>query len=127
MTYKVLIADDQLVYASLIEKVLSSITQGINVFRAANGLEACTLCETELPNLILMDWEMPEMTGIEAVRKLKANPKTAHIPIFIVSSRPKGQFFQEAIDAGALDFIQKPFEKDYLLHKIERALNPSMA
>lgn len=126
MIHKVLVVDDQEFYTILAEKVLSSTIFPIKTYSAANGSEACIMCESEMPNLILMDWEMPQMTGIEAIKKLKSNPKTANIPIIMVSSRSKQEHLQEVLEAGAIDFIQKPYQKSILLRKIEEVLKIKM-
>jgi len=126
MTYKILVVDDQDLYISLIQKILESKITSFSMMRAVNGLEACDICVKNLPNLILMDWEMPIMTGIEAIQKLKANPKTANIPIVMVSSRSKQQFAKQAIEAGAHDFVEKPFKKHQLLEVVEKVLNMKM-
>ena len=126
MTYKVLVVDDQQEYIFMIEKALEANTNPFTVAKAINGLEACALCEKFMPNLILMDWEMPEMSGIEAIRKLKSNPKTAIIPIIMVTSRPKQESFPLAIQAGASDFLEKPFQRKNLIQKVEKVLKIPM-
>ena len=126
MPHKILIVDDQPVYTLLAEKAISATNSSVSVLKASNGKEACSVGETHLPHIILMDWEMPQMSGIDAVKQLKSNPKTAHIPIIMVTSRSRKDNLKEALAAGATDFLQKPFQKDLLIQKIEKVLKSSM-
>ncbi|MGH8705854.1 MAG: response regulator, partial [Burkholderiales bacterium] len=77
----------------------------------------------ERPDLILMDVQLPKMSGIEATRKLRAAPETANTPILVITSFALSGDDQKATDAGANDYLAKPYSPFDLLNKI-RALVP---
>lgn len=109
MTNKILIADDD---PHNLELILEYLADKPNeLLYAINGVSAIKLAQKELPDLILMDWEMPILNGIEAVKELQNDPVTKDIPIIIVSGiMLKPSDLKQALDTGAVDFIQKPFD-----------------
>lgn len=96
--------------------------RGYEVVVAKNGLEAVEKAASKLPNLILMDLFMPLMDGIEATSRIRANPKTTHIPIVALtaSERPKDR--ERCLAAGCDDYIPKPYTFQGLTADIERFL-----
>lgn len=118
---KILIADDS---SAMITFLSETLTTGGNikfsVIIAQNGLEACSMANHERPDLILMDIEMPVMTGIEAVRKIKNHDPLKAIPIIVMSS---SKLFNDAIKAGADDIILKPFSQYELLLRVNMNIN----
>ncbi len=117
----ILIADDEPDILVIMELILKS--QGYEVIKGTNGIEALELASEHLPNLILLDIMMPEMDGWEVLRLLKTDPRTSGIPVAMVSaregSRPKITSMQE----GALDYVTKPFDTMELLNKVKELLN----
>ncbi len=90
-----------------------------NVSQAANGLEALKLAETEHPDVIVMDLDMPVMDGVEATRRLKSNPDLSHIKVLAVSGQnnsEKSRLVKDDCDA----FIEKPFEVSDLVEAVKR-------
>jgi two-component system cell cycle response regulator DivK len=90
-----------------------------NVTQASNGLEALLLAETENPDVIVMDLDMPVMDGVEATRRLKSNPQLAHIKVLAVSGQnnsEKSRLVKDNCDA----FIEKPFEVTDLVEAVKR-------
>lgn len=82
------------------------------VIYAPNGQKGCELAESENPDLIIMDWEMPVMDGIEATKWLKSHHATKNIPIIMATGvMTESKNLQTAMDAGAIDFIRKPFDR----------------
>ncbi|MFW6327075.1 MAG: adenylate/guanylate cyclase domain-containing protein, partial [Bacteroidota bacterium] len=75
------------------------------------------------PDLILMDWEMPGMTGVEAIKKLKADPETAEIPVIMVTAYSYPELLEEAFEAGAHDYIKKPVNATELKARVKSTLN----
>lgn len=115
MSNKILIADDSKLVLSLVKNILEGSGCNYSVITAQDGNEAIHSVSTDLPDLILMDWQMPNLTGIEALLQLKKNPKTADIPVIMLTA---SESTTEAFDAGAIDFIQKPFNKNELLARV---------
>ncbi|MEN7548633.1 hybrid sensor histidine kinase/response regulator [Rapidithrix thailandica] len=119
MEYRLLVVDDQEDSLLIFRRLLSSFGE---IFLATNGKEACEVALRELPDIIVMDWEMPVMKGIEAVRVLKAEPRTKDIPIIMATGLKESENLKEALDAGATDYVRKPIDKQELLARVNSAL-----
>ena len=116
---KILIVDD----AKFMRMTLTNILQKGNhevVGEAANGKEAIELYEELQPELVTMDITMPEMTGIEAVKKIKESDPNAKI--IMCSAMGQQKLVVEAIESGAKDFIVKPFDESRVLEAVSRVL-----
>jgi adenylate cyclase len=124
---KILIADDMQILSELIASMLSDIDDDVDFLFALNGKEACKLAAKEMPDLIIMDWEMPEMNGIDALIKLKKFVNTADIPVIITSAFSNNESIQHALEAGAIDFLRKPIDSIELLARTRSALSLSSA
>jgi two-component system cell cycle response regulator DivK len=85
---------------------------------APDGESGVRAAQEELPDLILMDVQLPKMSGLDATRELRANPRTAGVPILIVTSYALSGDEQKARDAGATAYIAKPYSPRDLLSKI---------
>ena len=96
--------------------------EGYEVVTAYDGKTGIAKATSDMPDLILLDVMMPEMTGIEVCKILKQDPGTADIPIIIVTAKSGADDAKEGLDAGALDYIKKPFEKVEMLARINSAL-----
>ncbi|MGQ1890844.1 adenylate/guanylate cyclase domain-containing protein [Thermophagus sp. OGC60D27] len=118
----ILIADDMDSIAQFVEAHLSSLKENIQFLRAGNGYEACRLAMENRPDLILLDWEMPEISGMDALKNLKQNPKTQDIPIIIISSFTGSNKVKEALEAGAIDYVKKPIEPEELIARVRSAM-----
>lgn len=115
---KVLIADDSRTFLLLEELLLSNLS--LEVIKAYNGIEALQKTNKEIPDLILLDINMPEMNGIECCRLIKSNNPTKHIPIIIVTSHHEKQ--EDCFKAGCDDVIIKPINNKMLLSIIKKYL-----
>ncbi len=105
---KLLIADDDYNNVEVIIGIVKSQTD--HIFYAPNGQVAYELAQKEHPDLIIMDWQMPKVNGIEAIRMLQANDDTKDIPIIVATGvMTNSDNLQEALEAGAVDFLRKPF------------------
>jgi len=105
---KILVADDDYNNVDVIISFVSEFTD--QVFYAPNGQVAFDLAKKKSPDLILMDWQMPEVNGIEAIKMLKADEDTKDIPIIVATGvMTTVENLQEALDSGAVDFLRKPF------------------
>ncbi len=92
------------------------------VLTAENGERGCELAIAELPDIILMDLEMPIVDGWEATRRLKGNPKTRDIPVIAFSAHALAGERDKALAAGCDEFETKPIEFDRLVMKVRRLL-----
>ena len=95
---------------------------GYEILSAPDGAAGIAMAAAELPDLILMDLNLPEIDGWEATRRLKADPATRDIPIIALTAHAMAGDREKAIATGCDDFETKPVEFDRLLAKIERVL-----
>jgi two-component system cell cycle response regulator len=96
--------------------------EGYEVVTAYDGKTGIAKATSDMPDLILLDVMMPEMTGIEVCKILKLDPATADIPIIIVTAKSGADDAKVGLEAGAFDYIKKPFEKVEMLARINSAL-----
>jgi CheY-like chemotaxis protein len=92
------------------------------VFAAANGEEAVALAPQVSPDLILMDVRMPRMTGYEACRVMKLDPDLKDIPIVFLSAKGQEAEIQQGLEAGAEEYLLKPFAPDQLTSHVKSIL-----
>lgn len=116
----ILIVDDYSDTRTLLAALLRR--RGYTVIEAANGKEAILIASRHHPDLILMDLAMPEMDGVEAVRRIRHVPKLATTMIFITSAYVTEEVRADVIAAGCADVFIKPLDTDALLKRIENAL-----
>lgn len=101
----ILLVEDSFVQASALVHLLKD--KGLQVLHAANGRIGVDMAQQHLPDVILLDVEMPEMNGFEACHILKTDPKTSHIPIVMLTVRTEPDSVLTGLDEGAVDFIPK--------------------
>jgi DNA-binding response OmpR family regulator len=116
---KVLIADDDGITRLLLRSALTKA--GHEVDEAANGLEAWNACQSGGFPLIITDWIMPDLDGLEFCRRIRAEPGTDYTYIVLLTSRSGKTDYLEAMNAGADDFVTKPFEKDEFAARVRVA------
>lgn len=114
----VLITDDSLTDIRIIRKYLTNTP--FHVIAAQSAQQAFAILQKEKIHLILLDLTMPEESGIEVCKKIKKTPYTRGIPLIMISGRPTQEAVVESLQAGARDFLVKPFTKEKLLEKINR-------
>jgi DNA-binding response OmpR family regulator len=117
---KILIAEDEHDIRELIKFTLNFA--GHEVVTTANGEEAYLTALAEVPDLILMDVRMPKMTGYEACKRIKAEVKLAHIPVVFLSAKGQESEVQAGLEAGAAEYILKPFAPDQLTRQVQDIL-----
>ncbi len=116
---KVLIVDDSGAMQKMVKMALSKI--GINdVALAMNGVEGMSNVKESIPDLILCDWNMPEMNGFQFVTAIRADPNFKKIPILMLTTVNTQDEVIEIMKAGANDFLSKPFTPDALKEKIQK-------
>lgn len=113
-----LIVDDSRVIRKVSSKIATNL--GFVPLEAQDGIEALARCKKEMPHLILTDWDMPEMDGLEFVRRLRAIPTPKAPTVVFCTSKNKPADVQAGIQAGADDYIVKPFDEAGLRAKLER-------
>ena len=104
-------------------KMRLELMDDFQVLVAEDGEKGCEAAARDLPDLILMDLEMPVVDGWEASRRLKSNPDTRHIPIIGLSAHALSGEREKALAAGCEEFDTKPVEFDRLIGKIRRLLD----
>jgi len=116
----VLVADDD----NNLRKILCIFLKNARyeTVEAANGREALNMAKGQAPDLILMDIMMPLLDGFTVCKLLKDDPETRRIPVLICTAKNRKEDLVAAIKAGAEDYIIKPFTKETVLGKIEKAL-----
>ncbi len=116
----VLLADDDASIRRLLETLLSR--NGFHVTAVGNGLEAYERAREVRPDLVLLDWMMPILDGRSAAQRLKSDPSTRHIPIVMLTSQARTEDKVSALEAGAQDYLTKPFDSRELVARIEQQL-----
>lgn len=104
----VLVVDDLELTRKIICNVLKQIGFG-NILEAADGPTALSILDEAQIGLIITDWNMPQMSGLELVKKIRANPQHQHIPVLMVTAEGEDKYILEAVKAGVDNYVVKPF------------------
>ena len=120
MSKRILVVEDQEDNLRIMRDLLNDA--GFEVIEAGNGNEALSVAEAERPHLILMDIQLPELDGLEATRRIKANPAIRHIPVIAVTSYAMSEDNERAMAAGCDAYFAKPVSPRALLVKIREYL-----
>ncbi|MEG1039479.1 MAG: response regulator [Pseudomonas sp.] len=118
----VLVVDDAPFIRDLVKKCLRNYFPGMVIEDAVNGRKAQTLLSREAFDLVLCDWEMPEMSGLELLTWCRQQESMKTLPFIMVTSRGDKENVVQAIQAGVSDFVGKPFTNEQLLTKVKKAL-----
>jgi two-component system chemotaxis response regulator CheY len=119
MTERVcLVVDDSRVVRKVARRMLEGT--GFDVTEAEDGALALSACRTKMPDAILLDWNMPVMNGIEFLRALRSEFGPDNPPVLFCTTENDMRFVEEAIEAGAQEFIMKPFDESILRGKLEQ-------
>jgi len=125
--YTILIADDEIL---IIRSIMNILIRNNNyiILSTENGKKACEIALKNSPDLIIMDWQMPVMNGLEATKQLKQNDLTKNIPIIIATGAMiESSYLSTAFLAGAVDFIRKPIDENELISRVANMLQLSQA
>jgi two-component system chemotaxis response regulator CheY len=116
---KALIVDDSRAVRMILSKTLREL--GFEVREAANGREALEVMEVEKTSvsLVLADWNMPEVNGFELLKQLRMKPELASMAVVMVTTETEMDQMAAALEAGANEYIMKPFTKDILMEKLQ--------
>jgi CheY-like chemotaxis protein len=121
MSAKILLAEDNATNRYLVTFLLERA--GFAVVQARNGTEALQLAQTESPDLVLMDIQMPEMDGYEAALRMRADPQLAAIPIVALTSYAMVRDRAKALELGFVGYIEKPIKTETIVAEISRYLS----
>ena len=123
---RILIVDDSSTMRRIIINTLNKIGYSDYV-EASNGREAVDKLAAGSIGLVITDWNMPEMSGLELVKAVRANDQTRHIPLLMVTTNAAQEHMTEAIEAGVTNYVSKPFTPDTIREKIQLALKAARA
>ncbi len=114
---RALVIDDSRAMRTILRGILVSL--GFEVVEAADGRQAVDiLSEDHGFDLALVDWNLPEMSGLEIVKEVRRNPQLAALPLLMVTTETEFERVTQALQAGANEYIMKPFDRDMLLDKL---------
>ncbi|HXB69859.1 MAG TPA: response regulator [Candidatus Acidoferrales bacterium] len=118
---KALVVDDSRAVRMILSKTLKEL--GFEVREAANGLEALEVIAVEKTavTLVLADWNMPEINGLELLKQLRQDPELSSLVVIMVTTETELDQMAAALEAGANEYIMKPFTKDILVEKLQMA------
>jgi signal transduction histidine kinase len=121
----ILIVDDDEIVRTIMRAELEA--EGFEIFEAADGVEACENCWSNLPDLVIADVIMPRMDGFTLCRELRANPVSQFVPILQATGLDDVASIEKAYEAGATDFIGKPLKWPILKHRIRYMMRSARA
>ena len=117
---KILVADDESHIRNVVSLKLTNA--GFRVITAADGQEALEMAGAEMPDLLITDYHMPRLSGIELCRRLKQDPRTQAIPAIMLTARGYHLEAQDPSDHGILEMMSKPFSPRHLLATVNQVL-----
>ena len=120
MSKRILVVEDQEDNRRIVRDLLTSV--GYEIIEALTGADGVQAAETHVPDLILMDIQLPVIDGYEATRRIRANPALQHVPIIAVTSYALSGDDVKAFEAGCNGYVSKPFSPRALLAKIREFL-----
>jgi two-component system chemotaxis response regulator CheY len=115
---KALVVDDSKTIRMIIRRILTEL--GYEICEAGNGIEALAVMAAEnyAVDVVLADWNMPEMNGLELLKQLRANTDLASLKIIMVTTETEMSQMASALEAGANEYVMKPFTKEILKEKL---------
>ncbi len=113
---KVLVVDDSKVTRGMIGRILREF--GFEITEASNGIEALEKVRIDRPDLVLVDWNMPEMNGYEFIKAVRSDPEYDSLKIMMVTTESDIDQMTMALEAGANEYTMKPFTKDIIAEKL---------
>jgi len=120
--YKILVVDDEPANIEII--IQNFLYTKFQMLAAMNGEMAVMLAETSRPDLIILDWHMPGMSGLDVIKELKSKENTKDIVIIMATAiHTSSENLKQALEEGAFDFLRKPFDKIELEARVKSALN----
>jgi two-component system cell cycle response regulator DivK len=118
MSKTILYAEDNEFNRKIVRQALRRTSY--QLIEATDGVEAVTVAQAARPDLILMDVQLPKLSGLDATRQLRADPRTASIPVIVVTSFALSGDDQKAVEAGASAYLAKPYSPRELVALIQK-------
>lgn len=116
MSRMCLVVDDSRVVRKVARRILEA--NGFAVQEAENGLEALEACRRDMPDCVLLDWNMPVMNGLDFLVSIRAEFGSVDPPVVFCTTETDMSFVEQAIEHGAQEYLMKPFDQDILLGKL---------
>ena len=123
MSKRILVVEDRDDSRTILVAMVSRFC-GYETIEAANGAEAIEKAAAEKPDLILMDLDLPDISGIDAAKAVKENPNTAHIPIVAQTAWSSRQWKGKVLRIGMVDYLEKPVSMELIKATIEKFILP---
>ena len=120
---RILVADDDVDIRELVEFKLSTL--GHDVVAVGDGAAAIDACQAERPDLAVLDVMMPGVSGLDAIRAIRADPALADLPVILLTARAQESDVETGFDSGADDYITKPFSPRELASRVQALLSRS--
>ena len=118
---RILVADDDVDIRELVEFKLTTL--GHDVVAVADGAAAVEACRAERPDLVVLDVMMPGVSGLDAIRSIRADPALADLPVILLTARAQESDVETGFDSGADDYITKPFSPRELASRVQALLS----
>ena len=118
----VLVVDDSRIMRNIVKNTFETLKIPCQYLEAENGRKAYQLLETNKVSLIFLDWNMPEMDGMEFLKKVRSMPDYKELPIIMVTSESAKYNVIEALQSGATDYIVKPVREKVFIEKLSEIL-----
>ena len=118
--FKILVVDDSTTNVVLLEAILDE--KGYRIETALNANEAYSIIEKETPDLILLDLLMPKISGFDFLEEIRKIEKTKNTPVIVVSALTDEENVDRIMKMGAIDFVKKPIDLQYLVERVEQVL-----
>jgi two-component system, cell cycle response regulator DivK len=122
--FKILVVDDSTTNVVLLEAILDE--KGYQIETALNAKEAYSIIEKETPDLILLDLLMPKISGFDFLEEIRKNQKTINTPVIVVSALTDEENIEKIMKMGAIDFVKKPIDLQYLVERVESVLKKTI-
>ena len=116
----ILVVDDSTTNVVLLEAILNE--KGYKIHTAFNAREAYSIIEKHNPDLILLDLLMPKISGFDFLEEIKKNKNTQSTPVIVISALTEEENMERIMGMGAIDFVKKPIDIQYLVNKVESVL-----
>jgi len=120
VTPRILVVDDEAPIVALLRYNFEKA--GYAVDEAGDGQEALTLCAERAPDLVVLDWMLPSVSGVEVCRRLRRSPEHRNLPIILLTARGEETDRVRGLDAGADDYVTKPFSPSELIARVRAVL-----
>ena len=116
----ILVVDDSRIMRNIVKNIFADMKIPCEYLEAGDGKSAFKLLETNKVSLVFLDWNMPEMDGMEFLKKVRSMPDYKSLPVFMVTSEAAKYNVIEALDNGATDYIIKPINEKVFREKVSR-------